>query len=414
MIIAFCGPSSSGKSTLLKEVKKFTVFSDKEVLIRREDDFITIRVLKRIFGNKPFSDYKRVKFFEKKVPLHLKIFSLFVHFFYPLFVYIEFLWEYLYYEVLCKEKVLMRDRYIYDYLVTFKDILKIYSRPMDIFYQTFPKPSLLFFVSINKETAMKRNKNNVLGKITAKELFHIDVLQSYAKLAKAKNIVSIDNTGPLEESINKVKFHIEAQSALSKIRSIAISGLDGAGKTTLASSICNYASQLHVQCKVIHFYHDNILFKLLKALGFFRESNNSKPKEFIKRKKTLPWALLTWADSYMQYLFTMLFYRRNLIIFDRYFYDYLVTFNYLGIRGIPFFKKTIPFVDYSVLLTCKPKVAFTRKPENTLDFFVLGSKTYSKLAKEYRMKIIDTSSNTNHVVFEELMSSIVQNELQNS
>lgn len=408
MIVAFCGPSGSGKSTLLKEVKKFTIFSDKKVIIKREDNFLTIHLLRQIFGNKLFSDYKRVKFFEKKASFHLKIFSLFVSFFYPLFVYVEFLLEYLYYEVLFKEKVLMRDRYIYDYLVTFKTILKIYGKPMSFFYETFPHPSLIFFVDINKKTAIKRNKNNVSGKITSKESFQIDVLESYAKIAGGGEVLLIDNNKSLEHAVQKIKSYTTIYYALSKTRSIAIVGLDGSGKSTFAKTISTYANQLNIRCATIHFYHDNLLFKFLKLLGFFREDTYVIPKTNSKRKKTSLWAFLTWIDSYTQYLFALLCYRNNLIIFDRYFYDYLVTFHYLKIKGISLFKKTIPSVDYAFLFACDPKIALKRKPENTLDFFVSGSNSYNKIANEYNMQVIDTSSNNWSRVFEKFINHIAR------
>lgn len=411
MIVAFFGPSSSGKSTLLKEIKKKSFFSGKKTVLKREDDFITIFTLKRILGYKLFSDYKRVKFFEKKSTGSLKIFSLLVHFFYPILVYLEFFFEYLYYEILFKKKILMRERYIYDYLVTFKDILKISNRLLDFFYKMFPKPSLLFFVSINKETAMKRNKNNIPNKITAKESFQINVLKLYSEIAKAKNILTIDNNGPLKKSLEKIKFHICAQNKLLKIRSIAISGLDGSGKTALSRAICNYAAQLNVKCKVVHFYHDNMVYKFLKTLGFFKTSSDSIPKEFIKRKKTSLWAFLTWIDSYLQYLFAMIFFSKNLIIFDRYFYDYLITFKYHNVKGIQVFEKIIPPVGYKLLVACDPAVALKRKPENTVDFFVLGSKGYTQLAKTYNMKVIDSTSRTNEAIFKQFIYDIVNNEL---
>ncbi len=407
MIIAFFGPSGSGKSTLLKEVKNFSEFSGKNVAIKKEDDFISIRLLRSLLGKKMFSDYKRIKFFEKNPTAQLTFFSFLVQLFYPLFVYIEFLCEYLYYEILFRREILMRDRYIYDYFVTFKDMLKIKNWLVELLYCGFPKPTLIFYLSIDENTSIKRNKNNVPNKITSKQSFHEQVLKTYSQIAKANDILTIDTSDSLETSVRKIKFHVEAWTKLSKIKSIAIIGLDGSGKSTLARGICDYANQLGVSCKVTHFYHDNLIFKFLKILGFFRSPTIGIPTN-IKREKTSLWAFLTWIDSYIQYLFVKLIFGENLIIFDRFFYDYLVSFKYLNIKGLDILKKTVPFTSYNILLSCDPMIAFKRKPENTLDFFVSGSNNYKKIANEYNMRIIDSSSGDWDQVFRDFTKDIVR------
>lgn len=406
MIVALFGPSGSGKSTLLKKIKCFSEFADKNVAVKKEDDFISIRFLKSIFGHKPFSNYKKIKFFEKKPTGQYELFSFLVQFFYPFFVYIEFFFEYLYYEVFFRKKILLRDRYIYDYFVTFKDILKINSWIIRFFYISFPKPSLLFYLSIDKETALKRNKNNIPNKITTKESFHAGVLNTYEQMAQIKNILTIDNNKSLQKATLDLNFHISNRMAFTRIKSLAIIGLDGSGKSTLSNALCDYASQLNLKCKIVHFYHDNLLYKFLKNFGFFRDTDVMISTARVKKDKTILWAFLTWIDSYVQYLYARLLYGRGLIIFDRYFYDYLVSFKYLNIKRISILKQTIPPIAYSIWVSCDPRIALGRKPENTLDFFVSGYYSYKELAQEYDMKIIDSTKGNWKKLFEEVLSSI--------
>lgn len=408
MILSFCGPSGSGKSTLLKEVKKNAFFSDKKIYFRKEDDFIFIHLGKLLFGNKIFSDYKRVKFFEKKFSTRLSLFSILVTIFYPLLIYIEFLYEYLYYEIFFNRKILLRDRYIYDYLVTIKDILGIQNPLVESSFKAFPKPSLLFYVKIDRETALQRNKNNVSNKITAKQSFHTHILNSYDQIAKTKKILVLDNTKPLQESIKDMNRHINNWIKLSLIKTVAIIGLDGSGKSTLSVSLKEYLDQLNIDSAIVHFYHDNLLYKFLKILGFFSDSQNTTQKTIPSRSKPAIWGFLTWIDSYIQYAYARTRYNRRLIIFDRYFYDYLVSFKFLNIKGISILRKTIPSPTIAIWVACEPQTALRRKPENSLDFFVSGYESYKEIAKKYKMNIVDSTAGNWEEIFEQVLDILTK------
>ena len=92
MIIACIGPSGSGKTTITRNIRKWDYLNGRKVNIKEEDNFITLKFLKLIFGDKLFAQYKNQKYFNQKAFSYLStIFSWAVYWFYPLIIYLEFI-----------------------------------------------------------------------------------------------------------------------------------------------------------------------------------------------------------------------------------------------------------------------------------------------------------------------------------
>lgn len=387
MIIAFCGSSGSGKSMLIKHVKVLEYFSDKEVKIKREDDFLTFRAARKILGDKLFLEYKEQKFFNKpSTTLGSRLFSYVVYLLYPLIVYFEFLFDHIYYEIIFKEKVLLSDRYIYDYIVTFKDVLRVYNSVARFLYERFPRPYLAILIRINKATALERNKNKIQGKITASAAFHEKILQSYSQVAEQVGMFVVGGDKDLTVSVKKIEKALVLKEKLLKIKSISISGLDGCGKTTLAENLANYTKALGIRSRVEHFYYRGILHKFIERLGWARKRNSTNV--VMRKKHSFIWALLVYFDSCLQYLFTLIT-RPNLLIFDRFFYDYLVSFQQLQVTGLWLFEKLIPQADHKILLSCRPEIAHKRKPESPIEYLHETSRLYSQLANKHNIKVVE-------------------------
>lgn len=416
MIIVFSGSSGSGKSSLLKETSLLAYFKDKDVSIKKEDNFVLINLIKRYLGEKSFTNYNERKLLKKQEKgTKSKLFSLLVYLFYPLAVYIELLAEHIYYEIINKKKVLLRDRSAYDYLVTFKYNLNILNPTNEYLFINFPKPYLLFVLDIDVKTALERNKNIITGAITTQRSFHKLVTDEYRQLAKRNKLLLIDNIKISGASVKTIKKHILNKERLIKLRMVTISGTDGSGKTTLINLFSDYLERLNIKYKVTHFYHDTILYKLLKKLGFFKEVRNEKERyaknrqrsRITKKKgKTFIWAFLSFFDSYFQYLISIIVFRKRLVIFDRFFYDFYVSFDYLNVKRANMFKNFLPKVKNKFLLICKPEIAFKRKPENTQDFFKYTNKTFLRLASAYSIKVIDTSRENPNKVLEKFISEL--------
>lgn len=402
MIIAFSGPSGSGKTTIINKLEKWAYFKGKKIVVRKEDDFLLIKIAKRIFGQRLFNEYKEEKFFYKRKTQNSS-FSKTVSLLYPCVVYLDFLLDHVRYEIFERNAILLQDRCFHDYLVTFRTALGVENMVTRLMKRFMPRQSLLFSLRIDPETSLARNKNNVKGKITATPTFHENVSAAYKALEKETGAVTIDTNENPKRSIEEAKFHITCFDKLSKINTLALVGLDGVGKTSLAKMICQEASLLNFKCKVVHFYHENMLYKIL---------NPSKPKEdnlsFAKSRAyhrdnkgrtSFFKAFLRYADSLVQYYFFLMTSRKKIIICDRFFDDYIVNFEVLQVPQRQVFEGAIPQVDKKLLLLASSEIAYKRKPENTKEFFKLSIEEYKKYAKNKNIDIIDTTIRNTDEVF---------------
>jgi len=417
MIISFSGTTGSGKSAIIGEIKKSEIFRNKKVTVRREDDFATIKLLKYVLGDNMFSKYKDEKFFKRKYnDIFYRLFSALSYIFYPIVVFIEFLIEFIRYELIFKKTILIGDRYFYDYAVTFKNIVGIDNSFVRWLYNKTPRPYLSFLIDVDLPTAaVVRNKNNIPGKITTNKSFHKNTLAQYRKIAKKHNILVINNSGKLKDTVENINAHIRNKQKLLNAKKIAICGMDGAGKTTIANMLAKYANSLSIKCTVVHFYHVNLLFKLFRLIGFYK---TDEPDDIMYRKrrersvrerlKTTPFilAFLRFLDSYVQYLFSIFMNRGKLIIFDRYFYDYLVSFEYLNIRWRTFFSKLIPPVKYTFLFESTPMTSYIRKPESVKEFYTESHDIYLTFAQKQNIRIIKTDTKNPDEILQELIKNI--------
>ena len=417
MIIAFSGCSGSGKTTFIGQIKDWDYFKGKKVVIKDEDSFLSIRLLKRVLGEKPFSEYKKDKMYEHdRGKQSTGLFTYVADFFYPVVVYLEYLLDYFIYELINKDVILLKDRYIYDYLVTFEHNIRTAGRFTRFFYLRFPRPYLMFYIKISPDTALDRNKNEVEGKITIKPEFHEAVIRSYNNIAVYRNLLVIENDENLEISVHTVKNHILNKAKLSRTGRIVITGLDGSGKTTLAKEFTNYLTMLNIPWKIAHFYHDNILYKFLKYIGYY---DTDEPEEVIFERsrahnvrvkakgKSFIWGVLHFTDSLVQFVFFNIFYGRRLIIYDRYFYDFLVSFAFLRVPHIDLFEKIIPPVKNKFLLVCSPEIMYNRKPETTLEFAAENYHIYLEVAKRFNLIKIDSGEKSTPLILSEIIERIV-------
>lgn len=417
MIISFSGSSGAGKSTIIAELIKNDSFKGKKVIVREEDSFATIKLANRLLGDGIFSRYKEGWYFKKKYnDFPYKLFTSLSYVMYPLVVYFEFLVVYIWYELIFRNSILIIDKFIYDHEVNFKTLLKTSNKFLEWLYGRFPKPYLSFLIDINlSNAAIVRNKHNVTGMITATKLFHDSVLKSFLQVAKKRNIVIIDNNGNLSDTIKSVERHIANKKKLTTVKRVAICGLDGAGKTTIVNRLARYADSLNIKCKTAHFIYNNVVYKLLVSIGYYRFDT---PKKYVWKKKreqsarerfikpSLIMILLRYLDSYVQYLFYKIVYRNQLIIFDRFFYDYLVSFKYYNIQPHQFFRPLLPKIKNGFLLNTPPLVSYRRKPERVKAFFTECHEIYLKVAQEQNMKIISTKNKNPDAILNEMLEQI--------
>lgn len=394
MIIAIIGPSGSGKSLTIKHLRKLSVL--KRPHLKREDDFFIFNLFKNKSLVKIVESYKRAKLFRHKKERNEQIFKV-IDFFYPIVIFVEYLLLYIYYEIFFKEKILICERYAYDYYVTSKNILKNkYPAVTDLLLKC-PRPSMVFYLKVTPNTAFKRSKNLVRGKITNCKAFYKRELDEYEKVMREKKAIFISSETPITNVIKEIKNVIATRNKLLNARRIIFIGMDGSGKTTTANNIVEYANQLGLRAIKAHFFHDNILFKFAKYTGLYHVANSLNDlRENQKRIRINPkrgniWALLHFIDSYIQYIFYEVLYNKYIIIYDRYFYDYLVSFKYHEVSLINLFEKIIPKQQFVFCFMASPYTAYKRKPENYLRYFIWMSKQYKKLSYDHKFIHINSS-----------------------
>jgi len=414
MIIAFIGSSGSGKSYLINEFRK--EFSQGSVDIIKEDNFIFLVLFKKIFGEKVFRRYNRTKLLgTKNESIQDTLFSKFVPVFYPIFIYLEYLILYLYYQIIFKNKVALFDRFVYDYLVTFKANLGVSATIIDYFFKKFPRPNLVLYISITPKTALSRNKNKEKGFITNSFSFHKNVLEKYKNMSKELHFFEITNNSIRDKAKKRISQIFKRYKKVARLKSLAIIGMDGSGKTTLANNVKKQLLYYGIKSNVVHFYNAPIVLKLLDFLGViskekaYKENYSKNLFELRKLKnrgKSFFWAFLHFSDATIQFFFYKFTHSKSLLIFDRYFYDYLVSFKYYKVNSFDFFSKIIWPADRVFLLLAKPKIVFRRKPENLLSFFEFAYQEYVFLAKRLNFLIISSDNKNENEIVDELIEHI--------
>jgi len=186
---------------------------------------------------------------------------------------------------------------------------------------------------------------------------------------------------------------------------IALSGLDGTGKSTLVSELEKHFVEQGMKVKTFHLFskgqtvmaqaQDSGLLRGLVA--WIRGLNDG----FLGRRIKF-WARFgnVIIDSYITQ-------RRNnrlaldVIIYDRYFYDVLLAI----VRDFPERKsfayavgRKLPRPDHVLFLDAKPETVIARKPEHTLESANLYRCLYREMAEVLNIKLLDAEQTEKNVL----------------
>jgi thymidylate kinase len=181
---------------------------------------------------------------------------------------------------------------------------------------------------------------------------------------------------------------------------IAFMGNDGSGKTTLAKE---FVGRLRVLGMDVHYRAEfnyfllGFLFRLLgegkinksRRLFLTKESKVQKPVYFKI------WPYLVWLDLLLELLWNRLFKHKSIIVMDRYAYDFLMSWEWLGYsdRLIRWVYLHFPKPDIAFVCDAHPRICYSRKRKThnySLEFYEVQRRRYLDLAGRLKVKIIDT------------------------
>lgn len=197
---------------------------------------------------------------------------------------------------------------------------------------------------------------------------------------------------------------------------IALSGVDGSGKTTTAKLLMERMEDRGFNVA----YHHELDFILLKPV--FKLSTalvKSRAENFRKHvvqhveqhniAYTILYYLLVWLDNLICHLFYKL--NESITIFDRCIYDFVTAFKYLGFEN-KFMEKLFfyfPRPDIIILLDAPPKITYLRKKSShtyTLEYYRKQREAFLDLAHQLKFAaIIDTNRSCDEIV-DEIMDMI--------
>jgi hypothetical protein len=193
--------------------------------------------------------------------------------------------------------------------------------------------------------------------------------------------------------------------------------LDGAGKSTTVENLSGQLEKLNLPFKIVHFYYNNLLLKAIRKFKPHKDMSSESMQKSVKHElktrekgtKSALWAALILLDSRLQYHWQTVRHPRSLLVFDRFFPDYCVSFDFIG---APYNRDKLlrhsPAVDKYFLLTGEPNILHDRKPEHTIEFFQQCHIKYEVLAKELDMEVIDTTRTNEAGVITALTGSLAK------
>jgi len=384
MYITFSGPSASGKSSLISSVVNELIKSGKTVHLVHEDSFFTISILKKVLGNSFFSDFNNKSMLINR-PKKNSFSKEVIGYVYPMVVLTEYLMSFLVSSLFRSNTIVIRDRSLIDYYVTFK-VNHSFNNPIVNLIPRFCNiSSYSIYIDISLSQCIYRNKNKRHGLITSTKSFHKKMLKKYASLLGNVDFICKNNS--YAQKTNNTA-EISRNILLLSNKRIALIGLDGSGKSTMATILASEIESKGGKSKVIHFYHNSVPYRLLKYLNLWRRDESINANYARNRLEKIPcrsfvWAMAHFSDSIIQYAFYEVRHRNKCIIYDRFFHDYLVSFEYYKVNGKGLFSHFVPKIDKLIHIDVDPIVAFNRKPENTKNFFRFNASVYRKIAKKH-------------------------------
>lgn len=406
MIILFIGNNSSGKTTISKKIESYFIENKKATILIKEYDYFLLKYVKILFGDRKLKQSQNFFPCKNKITLTKRIL--------PYLIWIDLILEYLYYKIFHKNKIVIKDRSAYDFLMTWKE-LNLSNKYIEYLYKNFPKPDLLFYIYVKPDIALERRSVQKRYRNDYDLDFYKDKTKMYYDFCRKNNILIINNNTSVDKAYSEIIYYIELRKKMLKTKTIAISGLDGSGKTTTINNFSELLNKLNIKHRTVHFYYVYIPLKILSFLKINkREDEGDKYKnsinneiESLKKGKSKRWMWFVITDALIQYYYVKIISFNKVVIFDRFFYDYLISFDFLNVKySKKLLLKIFPKVDKYFLQIADYEILRKRKPEHTIEFFKQCYGKYNNLAKEQNMIILDSTKNNEEKILKKLLDRI--------
>ena len=196
MILSFSGTDGSGKSTLSKLVYEKLLYEGFDVEYQRGFEHFLLTIIIRLIGGKiePMRDTFMTKNIKK--PSYYKL--------WPYLVWADNVLRLIYLKIFKKNKLIIFDRYILDFLVSWEYFDYGTSKLRKLFL-LFPKPEISFIIDAPAKITFGRSRFDHKFPFTFYEIQR----QRYLSLANTLNLKIILTTRPVDETLNEILSEIK-------------------------------------------------------------------------------------------------------------------------------------------------------------------------------------------------------------
>ena len=251
--------------------------------------------------------------------------------------------------------------------------------------------------SLKDPNSFKKTLEKYFGKKTTQKILIMAQNGNWELLKKSYNSFKLSLifrsliTSPLKTIYSCFKFvymHLAEYVSLKNVFLITFIGPDGSGKSTLSEGIM---ADLGNDFQRIYYYHSRygIFPELNKVVTGKKSDEVSKPvispqSESFKLIKILLMFYYGLEHIFGYYILFTKRRKKTLFVFDRYYYDYVISANenYFNHMIFRLFSKIILKPDLIVYPVLSPETIFKRKPELSIEELSRLEKIYNDLSDD--------------------------------
>ncbi|KGK98085.1 hypothetical protein LI82_10120 [Methanococcoides methylutens] len=231
------------------------------------------------------------------------------------------------------------------------------------------------FVNVLEKPFGKNTANRLLDYAQNGNWKQVEKAHKELRLILVKNAIKKSPISPLIGLYKFIKGHLTERIKGRPHIFLCLIGPDGSGKSTLSSEIIKSLEDIFEE-KCYYHGHFAILPELKKFVPWMKTKENEIDVHGIVTKSQKPSRLITsilmtyYAIDYI-IGYACIFQNRgkgNLILFDRYFYDYIIQPSKFGTNNILFriLSQIVPSPDLIIYPHAPSELIYNRKPELTI------------------------------------------------